>query len=65
MQTFAFVNIGTGYELIFTKENNVSIYLDQGTEIKEKLSSLGETGYCLTVWNVSFILVTVILYTVY
>lgn len=29
MQTFAFVNIGTGYILIFTKENNVCIYLDQ------------------------------------
>lgn len=47
MQTFAFVNIGTGYILIFTKENNVCIYLDQGTEIKDKTFKFGRNGLLL------------------
>lgn len=47
MQTFAFVNIGTGYILIFTKENNICIYLDQGTEIKDKTFKFGRNGLLL------------------
>lgn len=47
MQTFAFVNIGTGYILIFTKENNVCIYLDQGTEIKDRTLKFGRNGLLL------------------
>lgn len=47
MQTFAFVNIGTGYILIFTKENNVCIYLDQGTEIKDRTFKFGRNGLLL------------------
>lgn len=47
MRTFAFVYIGTGYILIFTKENNVCIYLDQGTEIKDKTFKFGRNGLLL------------------
>lgn len=47
MRTFAFVNIGTGYTLIFTKENNVCIHLDQGTEIKDKTFKFGRNGLLL------------------
>lgn len=47
MRTFAFVYIGTGYILIFTKENNVCIYLDQGTEIKDRTFKFGRNGLLL------------------
>lgn len=48
MRTFAFVNIGTGYTLILiTKENNVCIYLDQGTEIKDRTFKFGRNGLLL------------------
>lgn len=47
MRTFAFVYIGTGYILIFKKENNVCIYLDQGTEIKDRTFKFGRNGLLL------------------